>query len=84
MDQRRWKIVVSRCQGQREEGVQGSSMVGSCLSGQRKDNTIRQKMAQLMILAFGPQGEWLRGGQLQLMPHPSEHWTINRLIFHVF
>lgn len=49
-----------------------------------KTNTIRQKMAQLMILAFGPKGERLRGGQLQLMPHPSEHWTINRLIFHIF
>lgn len=41
----RWKIVVSRCQGQREErdgGQKSSSLLGRRLAGQRKDKTMRQ------------------------------------------
>lgn len=59
---------------QREEVVQGSSLVGSCLAGQRRNNTVRQNESTDNV-RLG-----LKGRSVQMRSavanasSPPEHW----------
>lgn len=70
------KIVVSRCQGQREEGGAGqqrSSLMGRCLAGQRKDNTMRQNDKVDDLFFPWPRGKraWMRSAAANVSSFPA-------------